>query len=60
MNGNLKRIKNAAIYTRGYLDGIAMIRSICVEIAKAPEDRPYQNRELNCTAYLYLSLAGHD
>lgn len=47
-------------YKCGYLDGTAMLRNICVENAKAPEDRPYQKRELNCTAYLYLSLAGHD
>lgn len=44
----------------GHLDGTARLGNICVQNSEAPEDQPYQTSKLNCTARLYLPLAGHD
>ena len=62
MNGDLKRIMNSAIYVSADILMVFAVKkeNVRVENAKAPEDRPYQKRELNCTAYLCLSLASHD
>lgn len=53
---------NSAIYVCAYILMVfeAMNGDVCVENAKAPEDRPYPKRASNCTAYLCPSLAGRD